>query len=212
MVDSVLLDDTGMWVNWVGFDVTMNDAWDGEARIQLYADSGSGFEPTGDAGSADYTSGSAGEGGSWRDEVTYRISGAAAAYTKRPGKFVVTYKLKDGTEGTAESNTFTMYAGNYVRDRSVSYDGRTVTIDLELDPSAVTAADVELEYSSFAHGGTLAELSSSYTEGNHIYLKYQIGSGHAGETYNAFAALIYSEGSGSNWSSFNEMAGTLQVN
>ena len=191
----------------------MNDAWDGDATLQLYADSGSGFEPTGAAGTKAYDPGSAGEGGSWgqfSDEVRYDFPESASAdIIKRPAKFVVSYKMKDGTTGSVESDTFNLYAGNYVVDSSVSYVRNRVIIDLEVDSAAASVADINVQDGYFGCGGTtLTKPTEVNKTGNHIYVIFDIGTGHEGESYWSYVELVYPEG-GASWPSINSLSGNL---
>jgi hypothetical protein len=204
-----VLQEGDVWSNWIGFDVVMNGVWDGEATLQLYADSGSGFEPTGEEGTRTYDPGSAGEGGSWGEEVRYDFPADVTGIIKRPAKLVVTYKLKDGTTGSAESDTFNLYAGNYVVGSSVSYVRNRVIIDLEVDSSAASVADINVQDGYFGCGGTtLTKPTEVNKTGNHIYVIFDIGTGHEGESYWSYVELVYPEG-GASWPSINSLSGNL---
>ncbi len=175
--------------------------------MELYVDKGSGYEATGI--SDVYDSSGATEEEEWGSSLQYDFP-RDTGYSKLPGRVVVTYTLKDGTTGTVNSNNIVLYAGDYVTGTSVSYVKNLVIIDLEIDSSLVSAADVDVQYLYFdCDDVTVYEPTDVNKNGNHIYLTLDIGTGHENKQYWSFVELVYSEGD-SNWPSNISLEGTLE--
>ena len=208
---SVLYDDSvGRWMNYKAYEVAMNDAWDGEASVQLYVDG----ESTGSDGYAEYSPGTTGEGESWWNEVIYVFPEIGSGYSKKTGYLVVNYKFKDGTTGSVQSEPFALYAGDYVSNRNVTYENGELVFDYEVDDSIVNVSDVNAGYAYMAYedeNGSWINMNDPdnvYTSGNHIYITYKADI-PTGAQYTAFAELGYDDGSGSVWSSFQNLEGTV---
>ena len=208
---SVLYDDSlGRWMNYKAYEVAMNDAWDGEASVQLYVDG----ESTGPDGYAEYSPGTTGEGESWWNEVVYVFPEIGGGYSKKTGYLVVNYKFKDGTTGSVQSEPFALYAGDYVSNRNVTYENGELVFDYEVDDSIVNASGVDVGYAYMAYedeNGSWINMNDPdnvYTSGNHIYITYKADI-PTGAQYTAFAELGYDDGSGSVWSSFQNWEETV---
>ena len=202
-----VLKQNGVWSCWRNFDIQLNDLAGGSGTLTLYVD-GAATDI-----SLNYE-GSSTSGNTWSDEVRYDFADTSDTNERRTGKLVLTYTYPDGTTGTVESSEFYLYKGSYVTNTSYSYDGRTLTLDYEIDPALADASQITLEYSylTVTSGGS----SQSYTSptntsssGNHYYVRYNIGAVDTGATFEASVELITPDGSGSYRPSGANISGQL---
>ena len=202
---SVLYEDgIGRWMNYKAYEVTMNDAWDGEANVQLKVEGAS----TGSEGYAEYDSSGAQEGEVWWNEVIYTFPDLPGKYDKKKATLTLNYKTKNGASGTVESDPFMLYAGDYVVDRNVTYDGREVVFTYTIDTSAVNMNAVDAGYTYFAYENENGSWVNRETpdsidkNGNQVTVRYTAQNIPDGAEFSAFTEFAVNEGTGSVWTSF----------
>ncbi len=202
-----VLKQNGVWSCWRNFDIQLNDLAGGSGTLTLYVDGAATDISLNYEGTSTAT-------GTWSDEIQYTFADTSDTNDSKTGKPVLTYKYPDGTTGTVESSEFYLYKGSYITNTSYSYDGRTLTLDIEVDPALADASQLDLEYSwlSVTSGGS----SQSYTSptntsssGNHYYVRYNIGAVDNGATFEASVELITPDGSGSYRPSGANISGQL---
>ncbi len=212
---SVLQDSSGQWANYRAFEVKLNDAWDGSAEVQLYVDEGSGYVSNGATGHAEYESGSAGEGGTWSNEVIYLFLDGSERFMKRNAKLVLTYKTKDGRKGKIESPVFRLYKGMFARFADASSGNGRAVFRYAVDPSITVPDALDLEYSFLEITGTgfirqFSSPSSVNRTGDAIELIYETGELPENCEYSISAGFANDDGEGTVWTNFLSASGVLQ--
>ena len=185
----------GAWSCWRNFDIQLNDLDGGTGTLTLYVDGVATDISLNYEGTSTAT-------GTWSDEIQYTFADTSDTNDRKTGKLVLTYTYPDGTTGTVESSEFYLYKGSYVTNTSYSYDGRTLTLDIEVDPALADASQMDLEYSwlGVTSGGstqTYTSPTNTSSSGNHYYVRYNIGAVDNGATFEASIYLIVPDGSGS---------------
>ena len=144
--------DRIMWFVSRDFEVTLNDAWDGTVTVQLYVDTGSGYESAGENGYREYE-GTEEEGGTWEDYVLYIFGDGSDDFKTADAKLVMNYTTKDGISGQTESDVFKLAKGSFVTIGDVYRDGSSAV------KVRITAASEAGTAESLTHEGNTLKLT-----------------------------------------------------
>ena len=170
--------DRIMWFVSRGFEVTLNDAWDGTVTVQLYVDTGSGYKSAGDIGYREYD-GTKEEGGTWVDDVGFIFGYGSDDFETADAKLVMNYTTKDGLSGQTESAVFKLAKGWFVTIGNVHREGTTVTVQITAASEAGTAESLTHKGNTLTLtvGGEELPFTTSdiKTDGQVITLKYETG-------------------------------------
>ena len=167
-----------MWFVSRGFEVTLNDAWDGTVTVQLYVDEGSGYESAGDNGCRTYE-GTGEEGNTWGDYILYIFDNASDRFETVNAKLVMNYTTKDGMTGQSESAVFKLAKGRFVTFGDVHRDGSIVTVRCIAASEAGTAESMTSEWNklTLTVGGEIRTFTEPIitASGQEIILTYETG-------------------------------------
>ena len=203
-----------MWFVSRGFEVTLNDAWDGTVTVQLYVDEGSGYESAGDNGYRTYE-GTGEEGDAWGDYILYIFDNASDRFETVNAKLVMNYTTKDGISGKTESAVFKLAKGRFVTFGNVHRDGSAVKVRITAASEAGTAESMTLKENmlTLTVDGEIRTFTEPIVtaDGQDIILKYNITDTEISEgiTYIFEAEFLYDLGDDTALADYVSEEGTL---